>query len=148
MGNTPHNRKLIQRSNSYVPLLPTSKISEDSKEGSFGRVNNPMFRNNLGRQYKQLSSNELEEKRSKGLCYWCDEKYTPGLHCKLKQLFRLEVYAEENSEGKKLEEDKATAEVKLAEPETISPEISLNALAGIRSLADYNLLVKVMVEYT
>ncbi|XP_028803393.1 uncharacterized protein LOC114758510 [Neltuma alba] len=40
---------------------------------------------------KQLSRKEMDERRRKGLCYWCTEKYTAGHRCKDSQLFLLVV---------------------------------------------------------
>ncbi|XP_060202731.1 uncharacterized protein LOC132631149 [Lycium barbarum] len=41
---------------------------------------------------RTLSVEEMNEKRAKGLCYFCNEKYTPGHKCKnLKQLYLLEL---------------------------------------------------------
>lgn len=37
---------------------------------------------------KRLSTSELQERRDKGLCYTCDEKFLPGHKCKSK-LFSL-----------------------------------------------------------
>ena len=34
------------------------------------------------RSSKFMSTTEMDEKRDKGLCYWCDERYTPGHQCK------------------------------------------------------------------
>ena len=42
---------------------------------------------------KFLSNEEMSERRAKGLCYYCDEKYTPGhyLNHKKTQLYLLET---------------------------------------------------------
>ena len=93
------------------------------------------------RPYKQLSSGELEgKKKSKGLCYWCAKKYSTGHHCKMKQLFRLEVYADENLKTDRSVEEERSIEIELIEEEAVSPVKSLNALARIPSLANYNTL--------
>lgn len=52
--------------------------------------------------------NEINEKRSKGLCYFCTEKYLPGYKCKnLKQLYILEV---EKLEEEQYQEEKENHE--------------------------------------
>ncbi|GKV34701.1 hypothetical protein SLEP1_g43051 [Rubroshorea leprosula] len=40
---------------------------------------------------RTLSEKELEEKKAKGLCFWCDEKFVPGHRCHQKKLFNIEV---------------------------------------------------------
>lgn len=67
---------------------------------------------------KKLSWEELKKKRSLGLCFSCDERYTPGHKCKQPQLFIMEgeqdveVETEEEKEGEQ------------------KPEITMYALAG------------------
>ncbi|KAI4371645.1 hypothetical protein MLD38_009972 [Melastoma candidum] len=39
--------------------------------------------------HKRLSPAEMEEKRMKGLCFWCDEKYTFNHKCNNRRLFVL-----------------------------------------------------------
>ena len=69
----------------------------------------------------------MDDKRAKGLCYFCDDKFERGHICKGKrpQLFHLEFEeAEESNEGE------------LGEVEEVSTElahISLNAIAGLTS---------------
>ncbi|CAL5431290.1 unnamed protein product [Camellia sinensis] len=45
---------------------------------------------------KKMTQKELEERRMKGLCYRCDERYFKGHVCKKKQLFMLEAEDEED----------------------------------------------------
>lgn len=69
---------------------------------------------------KRLSWEELKKKRSLGLCFSCDERYTPGHRCKQPQLFIMEVGDEDDTETEKEE---------LAD-DAHSPEITLHALTG------------------
>lgn len=68
---------------------------------------------------KRLSWEELKKKRSLGLCFSCDERYTPGHRCKQPQLFIME--GEHDTES---EEDEA------ARGDESIPEITLHALSG------------------
>ena len=43
----------------------------------------------LPNNVKRLSSAEHAERRSKGLCFNCDEQFKPGHHCKQTQLLLL-----------------------------------------------------------
>ena len=49
---------------------------------------------NLDSKFKlplqRLSLAQIEERRKKGLCFNCDEKFQPGHHCKSAKLFLLE----------------------------------------------------------
>lgn len=117
-----------------VPLLSNSKkpIESTSVENTNRNSKSSGFR-----PFKKMSSGELEEKRRKGLCYWCDEKYTTGHTCKMKKLYSFEVIGDEE-----VEEDEEM-EIKEPEGDTESSEetsaiISMKALSGIQTLADYN----------
>ncbi|KAG8374641.1 hypothetical protein BUALT_Bualt10G0017100 [Buddleja alternifolia] len=58
-------------------------------------TNNPM-RNTSKPNGRRLSPQEMEEKRAKGLCFFCDDKYTLGHVCsKRRQLFLMEVENED-----------------------------------------------------
>ncbi|XP_019084362.1 PREDICTED: uncharacterized protein LOC109125977 [Camelina sativa] len=72
---------------------------------------------------KKLSQQEMSERRAKGLCYFCDEKYTPEHYLvhKKTQLFRMDVEEEfEDAVEELVEEDEANM-----------PRISVNAISGI-----------------
>ena len=71
------------------------------------------------------SSSKFDEKRAKGLCFWCDEKYEVGHKCKQKQLYVVEVQEESDDEnGKETVEE---------EEEEVNPHISVHAINGIVS---------------
>ncbi|GMI72124.1 hypothetical protein HRI_000881700 [Hibiscus trionum] len=81
---------------------------------------------------KMLSSNEIEERRRKGLCFWCAAKYTPGHKYAKTQLYQ--IFVEGNEEELEPEiflncEDnhELLASDKQLEEE---PKLSLNALWG------------------
>jgi hypothetical protein len=74
----------------------------------------------------------MEDRQRRGLCYYCDTKWTRGHVCAVPKLFIIEA-----KEGEKMEPDK------LAEPLEEDPgkkkleefpEISLNAITGTPSL--------------
>ncbi|GJS46029.1 reverse transcriptase [Tanacetum coccineum] len=82
--------------------------------------------------FKRLTQQELEEKRAKHLCFYCDQKYMPGHKCN-GQVFSLEVI------GTDLDEDD---ELLLTEDGVVNtfyslvdeqPLISLNALTGLNA---------------
>ncbi|KAL4303652.1 hypothetical protein GQ457_10G007350 [Hibiscus cannabinus] len=43
---------------------------------------------------KILTSAEIDERRKKGLCFWCATKYTPGHRCVKSQLYQISVEGE------------------------------------------------------
>ncbi|GJV41659.1 kinase-like domain, phloem protein 2-like protein [Tanacetum coccineum] len=71
---------------------------------------------------------EYEEKRATNLCFYCDQKYTPGHKC-TGQVFSIELLTEEECLG---EESVSYQDIVYnVEEDRIQPHISLNALAGI-----------------
>nr|GEU67792.1 hypothetical protein [Tanacetum cinerariifolium] len=48
-----------------------------------------------------IDSKELEEKRAKGICFYCDQKYAPGHKCP-GQLYSLEVSVDEEDQEKEI----------------------------------------------
>ncbi|GJV76968.1 retrotransposon-related protein [Tanacetum coccineum] len=85
---------------------------------------------------RQLSQKEFQERRAKNLCFYCDEKYTPGHSCR-GQVFNLEVVADsvDTSQddsfletGEDLLQEEGTGEII-----EFTPQISLHALNGVES---------------
>lgn len=76
---------------------------------------------------KRLSTKEMDDKRANGLCYWCDEKYTPEHKCsRRKQLFLLELdeEIEESLWEDELEDNENS------EKSTLNPQVSVHARGG------------------
>ncbi|GKV33333.1 hypothetical protein SLEP1_g41856 [Rubroshorea leprosula] len=44
------------------------------------------------RNTRSLSEAKLEDRKQKGLCFWCDERHTAGHRCSKKKLYDLEIY--------------------------------------------------------
>ncbi|GJT91008.1 putative mitochondrial protein [Tanacetum coccineum] len=85
---------------------------------------------------RQLTQKEFQERRAKNLCFYCDEKYTPGNSCR-GQVFNLEVVADsvDTSQddsfletGEDLLQEEGTGEII-----EFTPQISLHALNGVES---------------
>lgn len=51
-----------------------------------------------GGEIKRLTDKELQDKRSKGLCFWCDEKWSTAHRCKRRKLDVL-LIEEDEDEG-------------------------------------------------
>ncbi|GKA17130.1 retrotransposable element Tf2 [Tanacetum coccineum] len=71
---------------------------------------------------KQLTQKEYKEKRTQNLCFYCDQKYTPGHKC-VGQLYSLVVLADEEEEYFEVEEGDDELNV-----QDEIPQILLNAL--------------------
>ena len=56
-------------------------------------------------QPTRLTTQQLEEKRAKGLCYSCDRKYTKGHKCAKKKLFYIDCEEEEENEQETTKEE-------------------------------------------
>jgi len=83
---------------------------------------------NPSKPTKFIRNQKLEDRRLKGLCFRCDEKFMPGNRCRNKMVYSLSV----------VEEKEIIQEEEAAEEEVISrevtPHISLDALEGIVGL--------------
>jgi hypothetical protein len=66
----------------------------------------------------------MDERRAKGLCFWCDEKFVPGHRCKNRKLYSLCII-EDEEENFEEEETIETMNV-----EALTPHLSLHALQG------------------
>lgn len=146
--------KMQEKTNSvnkqrYTPILPTPKANPvnnyNNRSNTYvARPNNASYVNNGSsyRQnqtpYKRLTQKEIEEKRSKNLCFYCDQKYVPGHKCS-GQLHSLEIVADEefeNMEEELINEDMGQmgGSEQMGEFEhnnEMMAQISLNALTGV-----------------
>ena len=75
---SPTNSRPTNQTISYPPrnqALPHFAIRATLLVESKGEVKREM-------QFKRLTKAEIMDKRARGLCYRCDEKYTPWHHCR------------------------------------------------------------------
>ncbi|KAA8546750.1 hypothetical protein F0562_003179 [Nyssa sinensis] len=76
--------------------------------------------------FRRITNQEARERREKGLCYYCDEKYSLGHRCERPQLFMIEDAPHmEKENGENGEEPPQEAET-----QELLPEISFHAIAG------------------
>ncbi|KAJ0077271.1 hypothetical protein Patl1_35304 [Pistacia atlantica] len=73
--------------------------------------------------FRQITNQEARERREKGLCYYCDEKFIPGHRCERSQLFMIEDSPHTGIED--VESDQLEPE-----PHEALPKISFHAIAG------------------
>ena len=73
-----------------TPILP-----QPNSNNSFPVTKNVASSSNSTRM---RSSNDFDDRRARGLCFWCDEKYTVGHNCRRKQLYLVEVKEDSEEE--------------------------------------------------
>ncbi|XP_075078424.1 uncharacterized protein LOC142164334 [Nicotiana tabacum] len=94
----------------------------------------PVTANLDGFRKRRLTPAEMEEKRAQGLCFFCDDKFTPGHKCKAKRhIYSIKINVEvlRDSEEMGVEVDD-TKEPQEAENSVENCEISLQALNGTK----------------
>jgi hypothetical protein len=74
-----------------------------------------------------LTPQQLEERKEKGLCFNCDNKYSKGHKCGEKKLFYIDCEEEEEQE----QEPSQDENVEAISSEELTTTISCNALARI-----------------
>ncbi|XP_039044642.1 uncharacterized protein LOC120184185 [Hibiscus syriacus] len=103
------------------PMLPGNFTSSRNSNPS---VSSPLKNSSgLTPNRQQL----LDYRRANNLCYKCGDKFTPGHHCKLKQLNSMEE-VEEQEEAEELQA--AQNNINKIPSEEKDPEISMNAITG------------------
>jgi hypothetical protein len=122
---------------SYNKNFPTGFPSNNPKPPQAGLLPNPPYNPNITqRTTRPIRNRDLDERRAKGLGFWCDEKFIPGHRCQNKKLYSLCIM-EDNGEGS--EEEGATD----LDPNTYNPHISLNALEGVTGLNTLRVIGKI-----
>ncbi|KAK0581463.1 hypothetical protein LWI29_014052 [Acer saccharum] len=76
---------------------------------------------------KKMTTEELNERRKKGLCFHCNDKYGPAHECK--RLFMIQASWEDSDEDEDMEVEDENGDSTIQ----ITPEISLHAMAGLRA---------------
>ncbi|GKA80244.1 reverse transcriptase [Tanacetum coccineum] len=124
----------------YTTLLNANKAANTSfvsKSGGYAAKSNtlalpaPPQSMVPNRPRKQLTQQEMAEKRAKHLCFYCDQRYSPGHKCS-GQMYCLEVAGcEEEIE----DEDCVGSELDqvVVREEEVMPQVSLNAMNGVNS---------------
>jgi hypothetical protein len=84
-------------------------------------------------QPTRLTPQQFEERKEKGLCFNCDNKYNKGHKCGVKKLFYIDCEEEEEQEPSQDDNVEAISS------EELTPTISCNALAGINTPQTLNI---------
>ena len=110
---------------SRPPATPTHNTFKPQQSGILPTPTNH-FSHSSQKPTRAIRPRDLEERRAKRLCFWCDERFTPGHRCKNKRLYSLCI-VEDDEDNLDREE-----EINVVEQESLIPHISLNALDGTR----------------
>ena len=68
----------------------------------------------------------MDERRAKGLCFWCEEKYTPNHKCKKRQAFVMQLIVEG------IEDEEGVGKREIEEEVVTDVQLSLSAMWGIQ----------------
>ncbi|GJV38095.1 retrotransposable element Tf2 [Tanacetum coccineum] len=120
---TPKQSTTTYASKAMTTLVKFNLVGQNSGYVTTNRVHKPY----------RLTQKELEDKRTKGQCFYCDQKYIPGHKCS-GQLHSIEVIAEGDLDNY-IDGDNETCEDCMGDMVgvTDNPQITLNALSGLNS---------------
>ena len=92
---------ILKKSNPYPRFPTTASPKTVGILGSSPTTSNTRpaatNSNNLPFSFKKLTSQEARERREKGLCFYCDEKFMLGHRCQKTQLYMIEDVPPDNS---------------------------------------------------
>ena len=77
-----------------------------------------------------LTPKQLEERRLKNQCFWCEEKFIPGHKCKNRHLYLLTVQDDDMEIEEETKKDKVMAKEEGEVMSNSNPYLSLHALEG------------------
>jgi hypothetical protein len=112
-----------------------SWTSPGSSSTAAGPSSLPLQRSTSAFPIQKLSPAQMKERRDKGLCYNCDEKWNSAHKCKSPKLFLMhggESFTDENLEALSCDDSVDGSDPQDAPivTEVTDPEISLYAIAG------------------
>ncbi|KAJ6910657.1 hypothetical protein NC652_021345 [Populus alba x Populus x berolinensis] len=81
----------------------------------------------MRRPTRTVQSTEMEERRAKGLCFWCDDKFTPGHKCRTRKLYSICLVGDDKGDADNMVESGQEPGVLI----DTDPHISMNALEGV-----------------
>ena len=124
------------RSQRFTPIAQRSVVNTDFPSSKPVSIPNSSFPpksspNTNNHPIKRLSTAELQNRREKCLCYYCDDKYKPGHKCK--KQFLLLIAESEDAEGDLTRLLQAETQDQTDPPDpldNVAAQISFNALLG------------------
>nr|GEX16288.1 reverse transcriptase [Tanacetum cinerariifolium] len=86
---TRYNTHLLHTPKQPTTTYVSKAVTTPIKSNSVGQSSGYVTRNRVHKPYR-LTQRELEDKKAKGQCFYCDQKYAPGHKCS-GQLHSIEV---------------------------------------------------------
>nr|GEW22175.1 hypothetical protein [Tanacetum cinerariifolium] len=127
-------RRLKPEVGTLMRMFQANNLSESYQLARMQEATNTILkpRNGVHKPYR-LTQKELEDKRAKGQCFYCDQKFVPGHKCS-GQLHSIEVIVDGDLDNY-IDGDDETYEDCVGDMVgvTDSSQITLNALSGLNS---------------
>nr|GEZ82096.1 hypothetical protein [Tanacetum cinerariifolium] len=101
------------------PFTPNRKVSNP---GILGPAPTTRLALTAPKPIRRLSNNKARERREKGLCYYCDDKYTPGHKCSKPQFFMI-------GDAEETENENLTNDALETHADEVQGEISFHAIS-------------------
>lgn len=122
----------------FPPLLPTPQTKLPTFQPFKPTYTKPIINstntqttNQNKPQIQKLSQSQIQARREKGLCFYCDEKYTVGHNCRA-SVHVLIVPDYEEVEEKASQQEEAVEEETLADAFCVdTPQISWHAMSDL-----------------
>ncbi|XP_012839901.1 PREDICTED: uncharacterized protein LOC105960281 [Erythranthe guttata] len=129
------SRNPNQNSNTYTANnYPSPQSNRNSS--TFHRNQTQSFNQN-----KRLSNQEVDDRISKGLCFWCDEKYSRDHNCtKKRQMYVMEIPEDETMMESEVEySPSVVTEERIEEGEEQLSQVSMHAMTGTHDFRNMRL---------
>ena len=134
--NIQHEVSLFEPSSLEKDFVMERKIESDNMAMTNGKAFSNTYRENnvpSPKPPQRFTPQQLDERREKGSCFNCDNKYSKGHKCTEKKLFYTDYEEEERKEEEAYQEEATSKEIEEYTSEEISPTIYFHALAGINT---------------
>ncbi|KAL4342538.1 hypothetical protein GQ457_08G013440 [Hibiscus cannabinus] len=133
--------------NNFSQVSTGLSSSKNTSPGSLSPSNTKPLNINGARVQKgsgkTLSASEIEDRRRKGLCFWCAAKYTPGHKCPRTQLYQIMVEGvEEDGEIEEFLDCEESGDVQDS-GKGENPVISLQAMWGSEAWETMKLHIRI-----
>nr|GFA28851.1 hypothetical protein [Tanacetum cinerariifolium] len=127
-----YNTLLLRTPKQSTTTYASKAVTTPVKSNSVGQSSRYVTRNGVHKPYR-LTQRELEDKRAKGQCFYCEKNYAPGHKCS-GQLHYIEVICGDNFDSY-IDCDDETYHDCVGDMVRVtdSPQITLNALSGLNS---------------
>jgi len=148
--STNYNQRYTSLSSTSTNLNPSKTTPKQSSPPLLPTPSTPPIRNS---NVKKITPAEMQLRREKGLCYFCDEKFTFNHRCPNRQLLMLQNEEDDSESDNTIETVNSITCTNSGDGLVDNPHLSLNAMKGglgvgtIRFIAHINTLpVKVLVD--